>query len=56
MPWIGAICGVIGALIGTYGGYLVRRMLTKQVGLPDLPVALAEDVVAILLAMVAIRY
>ena len=55
-PWIGALCGVIGALIGSYGGYLLRRMLTKQVGLPDLPVALAEDVVAILLAIVAVRF
>jgi len=56
IPWAGAISGLIGALIGTYGGYSIRRMLTKRAGLPDIPVALAEDVAAILLALVAIRY
>jgi uncharacterized membrane protein len=49
---IAATCGVAGALIGTYGGYAVRRALTRR--LPDLPVAIAEDIVAIALAIVAI--
>jgi uncharacterized membrane protein len=45
---IGAVLGIIGSLAGTFGGYHVRRNLTTQVKLPDLPVALLEDLIAIL--------
>ena len=45
---IGAVLGIIGALVGTFAGYHVRRYLTTQVKLPDLPVALLEDLIAIL--------
>ncbi len=44
---IGILAGGLGAFLGTYGGFLVRRLLTKQAGLPDFPVALTEDVVAL---------
>jgi uncharacterized membrane protein len=46
--WIaGAALGAIGAVVGAYVGYSVRRMLTTRAGLPDLPVALLEDLIAI---------
>ncbi|MCA1406616.1 DUF4126 domain-containing protein [Ensifer sp. IC3342] len=45
----GAFGGVIGAVIGTLGGYEARKRLGLAIG-KDLPVALLEDLVAILLA------
>jgi uncharacterized membrane protein len=45
----GLIAGIIGAAIGTYGGAEVRARLAGTFG-RDLPAALIEDVVAILLA------
>ena len=44
---LGAILGALGALAGSFEGYRLRRALTKEKGLPDLPVALVEDAVAI---------
>ena len=41
------IVGVIGALVGTFGGYNLRHALVKRAHLPDFAVALAEDFVAI---------
>lgn len=48
--------GVIGAVLGTLGGYQARRRLVEANGGRDLPVALTEDVVAVLggLAVVAL--
>jgi uncharacterized membrane protein len=42
-----AIVGVVGALVGTYGGYHIRHALVAQAHLPDFAVALAEDFIAI---------
>ena len=39
-------CGVIGAVIGTMGGYQTRRRLVESRGGQDLPIALLEDAVA----------
>jgi uncharacterized membrane protein len=52
---IAALCGVAGALIGAYGGYALRRALTRPGRLPDLPVAIVEDILTIALAVVAVR-
>ncbi|MFY2859939.1 DUF4126 domain-containing protein [Mycobacterium sp. THU-M104] len=41
-------CGVIGAVLGTMGGYQARRRLVEARGGQDLPIALLEDAVAIL--------
>jgi len=49
----GVILGVGGALIGTFGGYLVRRELVLRFGSKDWPVALIEDASAILCAVLA---
>ena len=43
----GALLGAIGAVAGSYLGYFVRSRLTGNFGLPDLPVALVEDVICI---------
>ena len=50
--WIaGIVLGVIGAVVGTFGGYEVRRWLGKAFGGHDLPAALIEDAVTIAAAV-----
>jgi uncharacterized membrane protein len=44
---VGAVLGAIGAVVGAFAGYYVRRTLTSGGKLPDLPVALVEDLIAI---------
>jgi uncharacterized membrane protein len=44
---LGGLAGGLGAGVGAYIGYHVRRALTTRVKLPDFPVALLEDAVAI---------
>ncbi|MCR6673970.1 DUF4126 family protein [Devosia ginsengisoli] len=52
--WIvGAVLGAIGAVIGTYGGADVRARLARAFG-RDLPAALTEDVVAVVLAFLVV--
>jgi uncharacterized membrane protein len=48
--------GIIGAVLGTLGGYQARKSLVERNGGHDLPVALTEDAVAVLggFAVVAI--
>ncbi|MFC6014072.1 DUF4126 domain-containing protein [Nocardia lasii] len=41
------IAGVLGAVAGTLGGYHLRKLLVEKNGGRDLPVALAEDVLAV---------
>jgi uncharacterized membrane protein len=47
---IGALLGALGAAIGTFGGYEIRRRLVRKLNIQDVVVALLEDVVAIALA------
>jgi uncharacterized membrane protein len=49
----GIILGVGGALIGAFGGFLVRREIVMRVGSKDWPVALVEDLSAIVCAILA---
>lgn len=42
----GAIAGVAGALVGTFGGYELRARLARAIG-KDLPAAILEDAIAI---------
>ena len=44
---LGIVAAIAGAVVGTYIGYYARRALTTKAGLPDLPVALVEDVIAV---------
>jgi uncharacterized membrane protein len=39
--------GIVGALIGTFGGYQARTGLVKALKVPDLVIATLEDIVAI---------
>ncbi|GLE52494.1 hypothetical protein ATCCBAA256_20580 [Mycobacterium montefiorense] len=40
--------GIIGAVLGTLGGYQARKRLVAVSGGRDLPIALLEDAIAIL--------
>jgi len=50
----GGVGGVVGAVAGTLGGYEFRTRLARAVG-RDLPAALLEDIIAIVLAILAVR-
>lgn len=50
---IGAILGAIGAVLGPLGGAELRARLAKAFG-RDLPAALVEDVLAVVLALVVV--
>ena len=50
---IGAILGAVGAVLGTLGGAEVRARLAKAFG-RDLPAALVEDVVVVVLAFLVV--
>jgi uncharacterized membrane protein len=43
----GVFIGIVGALVGGFGGYQVRKRLVKAVGAPDYVVAVLEDLVTI---------
>jgi len=43
----GLLAGVIGAGVGTLGGYEARSRLVRAIGGKDFPIALIEDVIAI---------
>ena len=47
----GLAAGAVGAIVGTLGGYEARKRLVMATGGKDLPIALLEDAVAILLAV-----
>ncbi len=53
--FFGMGCGLAGALLGSWLGYTLRANLVKKRGLPDFPVALAEDALALGLAYVVTR-
>jgi uncharacterized membrane protein len=47
--------GGLAAAIGSFAGYGLRTKVGPKLGLPDLPVALAEDAAALLIATAAVR-
>ncbi len=49
----GVLLGVIGALAGSFIGYQLRKLMRSHLGCSDWPLAVAEDVVAIGLSVVA---
>jgi uncharacterized membrane protein len=51
---LGAVAGIVGSVVGTFAGAKGRALLAKAFG-RDLPAALVEDVMAIVLAVVALR-
>ena len=44
---LGGVTGMVGALVGTYGGHKARTGLVRSLGVPDFVIATLEDVVAI---------
>ena len=44
----GLVAGALGAVAGTLGGYEARTRLVRATGGKDLPIALLEDVIAVL--------
>lgn len=50
----GAVAGGLGAVAGTLGGYRARTGLVRALGVPDFPVALLEDLVAVGTALLVV--
>lgn len=48
---IGAILGALGAVIGAFSAYEIRRRLVTRCNVPDFFIALPEDLIAISLAL-----
>lgn len=51
----GLICGILGAVVGTFGGYEFRTRLVRATGGKDLPIALLEDLIAVAGAILLCR-
>jgi len=49
----GGFLGVAGALVGAFGGFLIRREIVQRRGSKDWPVALVEDAIALGCAVLA---
>ena len=54
-PVPGQCSGMIGALIGTYAGYHIRRALVTRLNVKDILIAIPEDLIAIVSAFVIVR-
>ena len=52
---VGAVLGIIGALIGTYAGYHLRKALVNGLKVKDVMIAIPEDIVAIGIAYFVVR-
>jgi uncharacterized membrane protein len=50
----GAVAGGLGAVVGTLGGYRARTGLVRKLRVPDFPIALIEDLVAIGTALLVV--
>ena len=53
-PLSGLLLGWIGAVIGAYTGYSMRKRLVARLGVKDIAVAIPEDLVAIGLALLIV--
>jgi len=45
--WMAALSGAFGAIVGTFGGYQARTKLVRDLELPDIAIAIPEDLIAI---------
>jgi uncharacterized membrane protein len=50
-PWLAAVVGAIGAIVGAFAGYHARVGLVRALGAPDFAIAIPEDLVAIGLSL-----
>jgi uncharacterized membrane protein len=53
--WLGLALGVVGAILGTYGGAALRGRLAAAFG-KDLPAAITEDAIAVIGAFLIVAY
>ncbi len=53
--WQGALLGALGALVGAFAGFTIRRDIVHKLGCPDWPIALVEDACAVLASMFAMH-
>src|SRR4051812_12414412 len=53
---LGALLGGLGGLIGAFGGYQARTRLVRALKVKDRVVAIAEDIVAIVLAWILVSW
>jgi uncharacterized membrane protein len=52
--WLGAVIGAIGAIAGAFGGYHARVGLVRALRVPDLVIAIAEDLLAVGLGLLLV--
>jgi len=52
--FVGTLLGALGAAVGSIAGYWARKRATEAFDLPDLPVALVEDVITVVLAVAVV--
>jgi uncharacterized membrane protein len=52
---VGALSGAIGAIVGAFAGYKARVGLVKSLRVPDIAIAIPEDLVAIGLGLLLLR-
>ncbi len=52
---VGAVLGIVGAVIGTYAGYHIRKPLVNGLKVKDIMIAIPEDIVAIAVAYFVVR-
>jgi uncharacterized membrane protein len=50
----GAALGVVGAIIGSFGGYFARTGLVRKLAVADISIAIPEDLLAIGVAALAV--
>ena len=53
-PWVGAVVGAIGGIVGTFAGYRARMGLVQSLKVPDAAIAIPEDLVAIGLGLLLV--
>lgn len=51
---LGALSGAVGAVVGAFSGYEIRKRLVAQLGIADILVAFPEDLIAIGLALLVV--
>jgi uncharacterized membrane protein len=51
----GVVLGMVGAALGAFAGFMIRRDLVERLGCPDWVVAVAEDLFTVFCAVFAMH-